>query len=277
MALGVSYQGQSYWGWQSQAGGNTVQDQLEKALAQFVAQRVQVHCAGRTDAGVHGLMQVVHLDTTKLRDNFSWIRGVNALLPHDIAVQWAQTVPADFHARGSALSRRYAYVLLESTVRPALESQRCGWVFRPLDELAVRQAAQRLLGENDFSAFRAAACQALSPIKIMQRIDIRRHGAYWIFEFEASAFLHHMIRNIMGTLVEIGQGKKPAAWATELLSSRSRKLGAPTFPADGLYFLGPTYAAAWGLPAQTPGFDWLPGFVGNAQALAASKGTARAA
>jgi tRNA pseudouridine38-40 synthase len=259
IALGLSYQGQSYWGWQSQAGGNTVQDQLEKALSAFADEPLQVHCAGRTDSGVHGLMQVVHLDTSKHRESFSWVRGVNALLPRDIAVQWAQAVPADFHARGSALSRRYIYVVLESIARPALEHQRCGWVFRPLHEVAMQEAVQYLLGEHDFSAFRAAACQALSPIKTMKHIKIRKQGAYWVFEFEASAFLHHMIRNIMGTLIEIGQGQKPSVWMKELLEGRNRKWGAPTFPADGLYFLGPTYAPSWQLPDRTVGFDWLPG------------------
>ena len=187
LALGVSYNGQPYLGWQSQPSGQTIQDQLEKALSEFCAQPVTTLCAGRTDAGVHGLMQVVHLDTDLQREPFSWVRGTNRFLPADIAVQWAQPVPDSFHARASAMARRYVYVLLESPVRPALESGRVGWSFRPLDETAMRQGAQHLLGEHDFSSFRASACQALSPVKTLHRIDIHRRGPYWRFEFEGNA------------------------------------------------------------------------------------------
>ncbi|MBD8051832.1 tRNA pseudouridine(38-40) synthase TruA [Limnohabitans radicicola] len=258
LALGVSYNGQPYLGWQSQPSGQTIQDQLEKALSQFCDQRVLTHCAGRTDTGVHGLMQVVHLDTPLARDMHSWVRGTNRYLPPDIAVQWAQEMPSDFHARGSAVARRYVYVLLESPVRPALESGRVGWSFRPLDEVAMREAAQHLLGEHDFSSFRASACQALSPVKTLHRIDIHRRGPYWRFEFEGNAFLHHMIRNIMGCLVYVGQGMHPPSWLHEVIDARSRDAAAPTFSPDGLYFAGPVYGPEWGLPTTTPAFDWLP-------------------
>jgi tRNA pseudouridine38-40 synthase len=257
-ALGISYLGQAYDGWQSQPSGRTVQDRLEAALSQFAAQPIDTICAGRTDAGVHGLMQVVHFDTDVEREPFSWVRGTNSFLPPDIAVQWAQPVPDAFHSRASAIARRYAYVLLESPVRPSLESGRAGWVFRPLDESLLRDAASRLLGEHDFTSFRASACQARSPVKTMRRIDIARRGPYWRFEFEANAFLHHMIRNIMGCLVLVGQGQKPPAWMDEVLAARDRDAAAPTFSPDGLYFLGPVYEARWGLPDRTAAYDWLP-------------------
>jgi len=258
LALGVSYNGQPYLGWQSQPSGQTIQDQLEKALSQFCDQRVLTHCAGRTDTGVHGLMQVVHLDTPLQRDTHSWVRGTNRYLPSDIAVQWVQEVSEHFHARGSAVARRYVYVLLESPVRPALESGRVGWSFRPLDEAAMRAAAAHLLGEHDFSSFRASACQALSPVKTLHRIEIHRRGPYWRFEFEGNAFLHHMIRNIMGCLVYVGQGMHPPDWLREVIAARNRDAAAPTFSPDGLYFAGPVYGPEWGLPTTTPAFDWLP-------------------
>ncbi len=258
VALGVSYDGHPYDGWQSQPSGRTVQDQLEKALGQFADQRVSTLCAGRTDAGVHGLMQVVHFDTTAERTPYAWVRGTNSFLPRDIAVQWAQTVPEAFHCRASATSRRYAYLLLESPVRPSIDARRVGWVFQPLDLASMQAAARHLLGEHDFTSFRASACQALSPVKNMLRIEISRRGAYWRFEFEASAFLHHMIRNLMGCLIVIGQGKQPPEWMAEVLAARSRDAAAPTFAPDGLYFLGPRYDAHWGLPERTPAYDWLP-------------------
>jgi tRNA pseudouridine38-40 synthase len=260
IALGISYSGTPYDGWQSQPSGNTVQDQVEQALGLFTAQddRPKLMCAGRTDAGVHGLMQVAHFDTSIARDDTSWVRGTNRFLPADIAVQWAREVPEQFHARASALTRRYAYILLEAPVRPSLDAGRVGWVFRPLAREAMQAAAQTLLGENDFSSFRAAQCQAHTPVKTLLKLDISRRGAYWRFDFEASAFLHHMIRNIMGCLIMIGQGSRPVSWMAEVLAARSREMAAPTFSPNGLYFLGPTYAPEWGLPDHTPPFDWLP-------------------
>ena len=259
MALGVAYLGQRYHGWQSQPSGNTVQDHLERALSDFAAsEAIHTLCAGRTDSGVHGLMQVVHFDTTLSRAPMSWMRGTNRFLPHDIAVQWAQAVPAHFHSRASAQRRRYAYIVLESAMRPSLEHGRVGWVFQTLDAAAMRQAAAQLLGEHDFSSFRASECQADSPIKTLHRADISRRGAYWRFDFEGNAFLHHMIRNIMGCLIAIGQGRQPPEWMSTVLAARSRDAAAPTFAADGLYFLGPVYDAHWGLPQRTAAFDWLP-------------------
>jgi len=258
VALGVSYNGGAYQGWQSQPSGLTVQDKLEKALGTFTSERVSTLCAGRTDAGVHGLMQVVHFDTLCDRQPFSWIRGTNANLPRDIAVHWAVITGPEFHCRASALSRRYAYVLLESPVRPSVDQGRVGWSFRPLDLEAMRTAAAILLGEHDFTSFRASACQALSPVKTILDISIRKNGAYWRLEFEANAFLHHMIRNIMGCLVQIGQGAKPPEWMAEVMAARDRRAAAPTFSPNGLYFLGPRYAAHWGMPERTDAYDALP-------------------
>ena len=260
IALGITYNGSAYEGWQSQLSGNTVQDKLELALAKFCNQPVRVNCAGRTDAGVHGLMQVVHFDTVLEREIASWVRGTNAFLPSDIAVQWAHVVPNEFHSRGSAIARRYAYVVLESPVRPSVEAGRVGWVYRQLDGDNMRRAAAYLLGEHDFSSFRAAQCQAKSPVKIIQRIEItqRRNSNYWRFEFEANAFLHHMIRNIMGCLVAVGQGFENPEWMVEVLAAKKRDAAAPTFSPDGLYFLGPLYDEKYGLPNRTAAYDWLP-------------------
>lgn len=258
LALGISYLGTSYEGWQSQPSRRTVQDKLEEALGQFTAGPVSTVCAGRTDAGVHALMQVVHLDTPLQREEFSWVRGTNRFLPPDIAVQWARPVPVQFHSRASALARRYSYVLFESPVRPSVEAGRVGWVFRPLDEAALRAAAQQLVGTHDFSSFRASECQARSPVKTLTRVAIARRGAYWRFDFEADAFLHHMIRNIMGCLVAVGQGLKDPGWIREVIEARSRDAAAPTFAPDGLYFVGPVYEPKWDLPSHTAAYDWFP-------------------
>lgn len=258
IALGISYLGSAYHGWQTQPDGCTVQDRLEHALSQFASHPIHTLCAGRTDAGVHALMQVVHFDTEVQRQPFSWVRGSNRFLPADIAIQWAQAVPERFHARASALGRRYSYIVLESAVRPSLEAHRVGWSFRPLDGDAMRAAAAHLAGEHDFSSFRASACQALSPVKHLRPIAIERRGTYWRFDFEASAFLHHMIRNIMGCLLQVGQGLQKPDWVREVLQARDRRVAAPTFAPDGLYFRGPIYAPEWQLPERTAAYDWLP-------------------
>lgn len=258
VALGISYNGQAYQGWQSQASGQTVQDKLELALSKFASERVSILCSGRTDAGVHALMQVVHFDTLKERTTFAWTRGTNAYLPKDIAVQWALLTADDFHCRACATSRRYAYVVLDSAIRPSIETGRVGWTFLALDHDRMRQAANVLLGEHDFTSFRASQCQAISPIKTITDIQIARKGAYWRIEFEANAFLHHMIRNIMGCLILVGQGKKPPEWMAEVLAARDRRVAAPTFSPDGLYFLGPRYPPQWNIPDRTPSYDGLP-------------------
>lgn len=259
VALGVSYDGRAYNGWQSQADGNTVQDQLEAALQLFATGlKPSTLCAGRTDAGVHGLMQVVHFDTPITREPLSWVRGTNRYLPRDIAVQWAQIVPREFHARASALTRRYTYILFAGRVRPTIDRARVGWVHRPVDIDAMRTAANYLTGTHDFSSFRAAQCQSHTPFKTLEPIKLHSRGAYVRLDFEANAFLHHMIRNIMGCLVDIGIGKQPPEWLKEVLAARSRNAASPTFSADGLFFLGPRYPAVFGVPTHCDVFDGLP-------------------
>lgn len=247
IALGVEYEGSGFCGWQSQAGGGAVQDAVESALSMVADTPTRVVCAGRTDAGVHALGQVVHFDTEAVRPDTAWVRGVNAHLPASVAVRWAQPVPDGFHARFSARGRRYRYVLLNRGERPGLMAKRVGWFHRPLDAEAMRAAAALLLGEHDFSAFRSVECQARSPIKTLRRADVARHGDLLVFDFEASAFLHHMVRNIVGALVYVGKGAHPSEWLGELLAGRDRARAAPTFEACGLYFAGVDYDPVWQL------------------------------
>ena len=261
LALGVSYRGGAYQGWQSQPGGRTVQDALEQALTSFVAAPVHTVCAGRTDAGVHALNQVVHLDVDVEREPFSWVRGSNRFLPPDIAVQWALPVSEHFHARNSARGRRYRYLLRESPVRPALDAGLVGWTFRPLDAAALREAAAHLIGTHDFTSFRSSECQSPTPVKTLNRIDIAFHGApmagYWAIDFDGNAFLHHMVRNLMGCLVMVGSGRRPPGWMAEVLAARDRDAAAPTFSPDGLYFLGPYYDPGHGIPETVAAAPWL--------------------
>lgn len=257
IALGIEYAGGAFSGWQSQPGGNTVQDVLERALAAIAGENIRVACAGRTDAGVHALGQVVHFDTGIHRPESAWVRGVNAHLPPDVAVRWAVPVEAGFHARFSALSRSYRYLLLNRPVRPAILQGRAGWFHQPLDEGAMAEAARHLLGEHDFSAFRAAECQAKSPVKTLARAEVRRQGPWILFDFRASAFLHHMVRNLVGSLVYVGKGRYPPGWIAEVLAGRDRAWAAPTFGPEGLYFRGVEYDERWGLPVPDDYF-FLP-------------------
>lgn len=262
IALAVEYDGSGFRGWQTQPGGGTVQDSLEEALCAFSGEPVRVVCAGRTDAGVHATGQVVHFETRIERAMFSWVRGANAFLPQAVAVRWAQAVDESFHARFSAHGRCYRYLLINRPHRTGLWHQRAAWHHPPLTVSAMQAAAQALLGEHDFSAFRAAECQANSPVKVMQRAEVRRFGDLLVFDFEASAFLQHMVRNLVGSLVCVGQGKRAPAWISELLLSRDRRLAAPTFPAAGLYLVAVRYPPQWNLPAaeETSCLPFLPGF-----------------
>lgn len=258
VALGIAYRGSAYHGWQSQPDGRTVQDRLERALGAFADRPIGTLCAGRTDAGVHALNQVVHFDTDVVRAEEAWVRGGNRYLPSDIAVQWCRFVPDAFHSRASARGRRYAYVLLESRVRPALEAGQVGWTYRRLDGDSMRSAAETLLGTHDFSAFRSSECQSPTPVKTLRAATIERHGDYWRFDFDADAFLHHMIRNLMGALIAVGSGERDGAWLAAVLAGRDRSLAAATFSPDGLYFLGPYYDAGHAIPERTPAMSWIP-------------------
>lgn len=262
IVLGLQYDGAPWHGWQTQPDGHTVQDQLEAALQKFSRTEIDITCAGRTDTGVHALEQVVHFDTAIERDVFSWVRGVNAFLPPSIAVQWARAVAPDaqgedFHARFSAGSRTYHYLLHNHPTRSPLLAGRAGWVFRPLDAALMQQAAAHLLGTHDFSAFRAAECQAKSPVRTMHRIDIARRGDLITFSLTANAFLHHMVRNIVGSLIAVGIGKHPPEWMAEALDRRDRSRVAPTFMPDGLYLAQIAYDPKWGLPQDAPQPFWL--------------------
>lgn len=257
IALGIQYDGGPWRGWQTQPAGGTVQDTLEAAMKKFALADIGTTCAGRTDAGVHALEQVVHFDTTLARDMFSWVRGVNAFLPSSIAVRWAKEVDPDpqhgFHARFSATARTYHYVIYNNPVRAPLLAGKAGWVFRPLQVERMCEAAIHLLGTHDFSVFRAAECQAKSPVKTMHDIQVERRGDIIVVSLTASAFLHHMVRNIVGSLIMVGTGNQPPAWLLELLDSRDRSRAAPTFMPDGLYLAGITYDSKWGLPQQPAG------------------------
>ena len=252
IAIGVAYRGTDLEGWQSQPSGNTVQDRLERALSEIAGERIGVTGAGRTDGGVHASAQVAHFDTPVVRPESAWVRGANSLLPETIAVQWAAPVDEDFHARYSALARSYQYILYNHPVRPAVLAGLVGWFHLPLDLERMQRAALCLLGEHDFSSFRSAECQAKSPVRAVERVEIRADGSYLLFDFTANAFLHHMIRNIVGSLVYVGKGAHAPEWLAELLAARDRRLAAPTFSAAGLYLSEVRYESRWGLPAFTP-------------------------
>jgi tRNA pseudouridine38-40 synthase len=249
VALGVEYDGAAFCGWQTQPSGCGVQDHLESALAHIADEPVETICAGRTDAGVHALAQVVHFDTAARRPASAWVRGVNTSLPSGLAVVWAREVGDDFHARYSARRRAYRYVLLNHGVRPAAAHGRVGWFHLPIDVESMVEAARLLIGEHDFSAFRSSECQARSPVRTLHAIEIERHGIYVVFDFCANAFLHHMVRNLVGTLIYVGKGKHAPRWVAEVLASRDRSRAAPTFEADGLYLTRVEYDDEWSLPA----------------------------
>lgn len=264
-ALGVEYDGGEYSGWQRlnrPAGPDaaaparpvrdepTVQGTLEDALSFVAGRRVEVTCAGRTDAGVHASCQVVHFDTDVERELRGWVLGTTSRLPESVCVRWCVPVAAGFHARFSARARRYRYRILNRSVRPALERQYLSWERRPLDADAMHRAAQALLGENDFSAFRTVHCQAPHARRDLQYISVRRHGDVVEMEVQANAFLHHMVRNIVGSLLPVGRGDRPEGWIAELLAGRDRTVAGPTAPSSGLVFVGPRYPVECQLPAE---------------------------
>ena len=248
-ALGLEYCGCNFTGWQSQPDGRGVQDALERALAKIADARVGTIAAGRTDTGVHATMQVVHFDSDADRPDTAWVRGVNANLPDDVAVLWAKAVAPEFHARFDARERHYTYLLLARAARPGLSAGRLGWYHRSLDVAAMQEGAATLVGTHDFSAFRAAECQANSPVRTLASVSIGAAGDVLRFDFCANAYLHHMIRNVVGALVQVGAGKQSPSWIGELLAARDRTRAAPTFSPDGLYFTGVEYDAMWALPS----------------------------
>ncbi|MFO1415357.1 MAG: tRNA pseudouridine(38-40) synthase TruA [Burkholderiales bacterium] len=248
LCLGLEYAGFAFCGFQSQPSHCGVQDALEAAIGEIAGHPVGVVAAGRTDAGVHAVSQVVHFDTDAVRPSSAWVRGVNAHLPAEVAVLWAHPVGDDFHARFAASARHYTYLLQNRPERPALSAHRVGWYHQPLDVAAMQAAAVALVGTHDFSSFRAAECQAKSPVKTLTRARVALEHGIVRFDFSASAFLHHMVRNLVGSLVYVGAGRKPVAWLAELLAARDRTLAAPTFAAAGLYFAGADYDARFGLP-----------------------------
>ncbi len=250
IALGIEYDGASYCGWQSQPSGCGVQNVLEAAIASIAQHPIRIHAAGRTDTGVHALMQVVHFDTTVERPNSAWVRGVNAFLPETIRVTWSSVVTDDFHARFSAQLRRYEYLLINHSIAPAILASKAGWYHLPLNLKAMQQGAHYLIGEHDFSAFRASECQAKSPIRTLHEASIEQFGHQFVFKFSANAFLQHQVRNMLGALIYVGNGKNPPELIRELLGQQDRTVSPPTFSANGLYLTGVVYDEKWQLPSD---------------------------
>lgn len=259
VALGLEYAGTRFCGWQTQPDQLTVQDVLERALLKFVTHPVATICAGRTDTGVHAVSQVVHIDVDCSRPESNWVRGLNTYLPEDVCVRWVKRVDGEFSARFSALSRTYEYWIYNDAIRSPVLAAQTGWVFRPLNERWMREAARYLLGEHDFTSFRAADCQAATPVRTIQTLDVRRVGKLVGIKIRANAFLQHMVRNIVGSLVYVGTGRESVGWMKDVLDARSRGVAAPTFEARGLYLTSVEYPVRYALPSSgsTPFFgDW---------------------
>jgi tRNA pseudouridine38-40 synthase len=258
VALGVTYDGSLFCGWQSQPSACGVQDALEAAIQSVAQHQVRIHAAGRTDTGVHGLGQVVHFETDANRPLSAWVRGVNAHLPETVRVEWAHEVGEGFHARFSALSRSYQYLLYNAPVASAVMASKAGWFHLPLDYAAMREAATYLVGEHDFTAFRASECQAKTAVRTLSKADVLNVGQYFLFNFSANAFLQHQVRNMVGALIYIGKGKYPPSYMQVLLQNKDRTLSPPTFSPSGLYLTDVGYDERWGLPKSTqPGLKIL--------------------
>ena len=254
VALGIEYNGVGFYGWQAQQGLPTIQDSLQIALSKVANEPIFLHCAGRTDAGVHATGQVVHFDTRAKRHVDAWIFGTNAHLPHSIAVRWSRHVDFHFHARFKATARRYRYIIYNNPIRPAILTHRASWHYYPLDIDRMRVAAKDLIGEQDFSSFRSSQCNSRTPMRNVTDFDIRRSGDFVIIEIEANAFLHHMVRNIVGVLMKIGSGYKDINWMREVLDAKSRRMAAETAPADGLYLINVKYPEPYTFPLTDPNF-----------------------
>ena len=258
VALVFEYDGRAFHGWQFQKSGvRSVQEELSKAVAKVADHPVDLVCAGRTDAGVHASFQVAHFDTPSVRNLRSWVMGINTALPEDIAVHWAGNGVDDFHARFSAIYRRYRYVIYNHPVRPGIQRGQVSWTFRPLDADRMQEAAQALLGEHDFSAFQAAGCQSRTPVRYMERISVTRCGNFVVIDVQANAFLHHMVRNIAGALMAVGAGQKPIGWIGDILQARDRRKAGVTAPPHGLYLVDVGYPTRYQVPLAQCG----PAFV----------------
>lgn len=255
-AAGVEYLGTRFCGWQTQAGLPAVQSELERALAAVADHPISVVAAGRTDAGVHAFQQVIHFDSAAARTPYAWLLGCNRHLPSDAALRWVQEVKSDFHARYSAIQRSYRYVIHVTPGRSALTRARAAWRTRTLDAGAMHRAAQVLMGEHDFSAFRDSQCQSPSPMRNLHQIEVRASGEFVVIDVTANAFLHHMVRNIAGSLLEVGQGKQPESWIATVLNGKKRTEAGMTADPAGLYFIGPAYPAEFALPS--PPSPWFP-------------------
>ncbi len=258
-AIGVEYDGSGFYGWQTQRQEPTVQASLESALAAVADHPVRVACAGRTDTGVHAICQVAHFDSEAERTPRSWILGANSNLPPGVCLLWVKPVDDDFHARFSALARSYRYVIANRWVRPSLDAGRVCWERRPLDAAAMREGAQALLGEHDFSAFRSAGCSANHPVREVQSLDVRRDGDRVVVDITANGFLYHMVRNIAGTLLKVGRGEQAVDWVREILEGRDRRLAGATASPDGLYFCAARYPERFGLPTGDVAFPMREG------------------
>lgn len=248
LALCIEYDGTEFQGWQAQAHGATVQAAVERAVSAVANAPTGVICAGRTDTGVHARGQIAHFDTDAARDERAWTLGINSGLPRTVAVLWAKPVADEFHARYSAVARHYRYTIQNRPVRPALAARYATWERLPLDVAAMQAAAATILGEHDFTSFRTVACQAESPVRELERIELACDGDLVHIHFQANAFLHHMVRNLVGSLLPIGRGEKPSSWLRAVLEARDRTAAGPTAPARGLQFLGPFYPRRFGLP-----------------------------
>ncbi len=248
IALGIEYDGSQYHGWQKQPGLHTVQGSIESAIQQVAQQPIEVVCAGRTDTGVHAVGQVLHFDTTVKRNLHSWIHGTNTFLSKDVCVRWAKEVPEDFHARYSAQSRTYRYIICDESIRPALFRRNVTWIYRKLNHEHMAEGVKYLIGEHDFTSFRASDCQSLSPMRFVKAVSVTRYQRYVQIEITANAFLHHMVRNIAGVLMAVGTGKRRPSWVQEVLEAKDRRLGAETAPPYGLYFVNAEYPEIYQIP-----------------------------
>ena len=253
IALKVEYDGSQYHGWQAQQNLRTVQFHLEEALAKVANHPVEVVCAGRTDTGVHANHQIVHFETCNHRSLRGWVHGTNSSLPKDVCVKNAYNVPDDFHARYSAVARKYRYVIYNSTIRPALLRSHVAWQYRHLDHVAMHESAQCLIGEHDFTSFRSVECQSKSPVRDLKHIKVNKTGHFIIIDVMANAFLHHMVRNIAGVLISVGSEKQDKSYVSEVLKAKDRRLGAETASPYGLYLVGVSYPEQFGIPQETIG------------------------